>query len=557
MTFGTMDVQAIARLLSGKKLVVLGGAGISRESGLPIANELTDEILRHLRMSKPSKDVMALARPPFELFIETLAGCSDVSPLYEIYQRAAPCMFHRLCAQLWNDGLLSAVVTTNFDTLFEDALHAKGIDYDRFWQEAELSNWAPTMGRLPLIKLHGSAHDERSLGATIRRVANQRGVRAREAALCTAFRAADVEFILVAGYSGSDKFDLNPALGRLAFTAPPVALIAHRSGKGISAVVEPLSGHVKAGPFAAFQGVRIECETSALLLEMMSPDSTIKNSFPPDHEWHEQVSMWFTRALKKHKEAFRAYMCGALLRAAARPRHALRWFKKALNLPASSWLKIEILLSLARCERDVGESVEGAQRAAGKALRLARKHNLPDHEIRALIELGVIAADLRRYTHALRYYKQAENHARITGESEKIGICLGNAGIVRKNMGGRRRWLRALRDYDAAIEIARQTGDKRSEGRTIGNLGILHSVMGNPPLAITHFREAAGIARDLGDLYHEAIWLVCEADDTFTNDPAKAIDLVQLARKMFLPLSKARVKECDDHLRRFHRTSHP
>lgn len=160
------------------------------------------------------------------------------------------------------------------------------------------------------------------------------------------------------------------------------------------------------------------------------------------------------------------------------------------------------------------------------------------------------------YQSALRYYKQAEKIARTTGEVEKIGICIGNAAIVRKNMflkrmGGRKLLHRALRDYKGSIEIAREHGDKRSEGRTIGNLGILHSVMGNTTLAIAHFREAAEIARELGDLYHEAIWLVCEADDLFSAEPAKAIDLVQQARRMFLPLSKTRVKDCDDHLKRF------
>ena len=85
--FGAVDISVVAQVLARKKLVMLGGAGISRDSGLPVANELTDEVLRCLGMSGKSRDEMNRAQMPFELFIETLAACSEVAPLYEIYQR--------------------------------------------------------------------------------------------------------------------------------------------------------------------------------------------------------------------------------------------------------------------------------------------------------------------------------------------------------------------------------------------------------------------------------------------------------------------------------------
>lgn len=270
--FGAMDVRAAAAQLTGKRIVAFGGSGISRTSGLPIANELTDEVLRCLEMPGHFKEELISARPPFELFIETLAACSEMAPIYDIYQRGSPCLFHFLCAQLWSEDLLSSVVTTNFDLLFEQAFDVNGINYNRSWRETELECWSPAKGRLPLIKLHGSVHDKQSLAATIRRVANQRGVRAREIALRTAFLNTEAEFIVIAGYSGSDRFDISPALGRLASSAPLVALVAHTSRKGRGAIVEQLRDNSNAGPFSVFQGIRIECDTDALLLEMISPN---------------------------------------------------------------------------------------------------------------------------------------------------------------------------------------------------------------------------------------------------------------------------------------------
>lgn len=550
--FGVTDLRTVARLLGKQRIVALSGAGISHDSGLPIANELTDVILRYLHMSQDSMEVLAHACPPFELIIETLAGCSDVSHLYEIFRSGTPCLFHYLCAQLSLDGMLAAIVTTNFDMLFETALDTIHIPYVSIWQEAEFDTWVPSIGRLPLVKIHGSAHDYMSLGITIRRVANQRGVRTREAALRKAFLETSADFILVAGYSGSDRFDLTPALGRLAPSAPPVVLVAHTGGRSNSALVEPLTNHTKAGPFSKFRGIRIECDTSELLKEMVSANIPATMLLRHGQGWEGQVSNWVTCALTEHGEAFRSYACGALLKAATRHRDASQWFKKALNLSSSLKLRIETFLSLAQCERDVGEDLDAARKAASTALRLARKAILPKLEIKALIELGILAADISRYEQALRYYKKAENIAHYIGDTEKVGVCVGNAAIIRKNMGGRRRWIRALRDYNSALNIARAAGDKRSEGRTIGNLGILHSKMGDRTLAIRNFREAAEIARDLGDLYHEAIWLVGESDDTFSSDKIKAIDLILQARSMFLTLgSDARVNECDDHLRRF------
>ncbi len=550
---GTIDMRDLAARLTGRRLAVLAGAGISRDSGLPIANELTDEIQRQLRVPRATRAVLGSAKLPFELFIESLAGCSDVTPLYEIYQGGSPCAFHSLCAHLRQRGLLTAIVTTNFDDLFETALGAAGLAYERLWQEPDFLGWTSSIGALPLVKIHGSAHDPHSLGITIRRVANQRGVQAREVAIREVLLASPSEAVLVVGYSGSDRFDINPILGRLAGTAPTVVLVEHTGGTGSTALVEPLLGHPDAGPFAALDGIRVACNTSGLTGELLTATGIAAGppALSPHPDWHSLVRRWCIQALASQGEAFRPYAIGALLRAGARPRHSRPWFAKALRMPACPWLEIEAQLSLSRSERDAGDRPDVARSAAVIALRLARRARQPKLESGALVELGVLSADLRRYEHAIRYYKMAEKLARASGDMEKLGVCLGNASIARKHLGGTRRWARALRDYDTALDIARVAGDKRSEGRTIGNIGILHSVMGSPSIAILHFKQAAEIARELGDIYHEAIWLVGEADDCFATDSTQAIDLVRRARRMFAALSSARVRECDEHLVRF------
>jgi tetratricopeptide (TPR) repeat protein len=265
------------------------------------------------------------------------------------------------------------------------------------------------------------------------------------------------------------------------------------------------------------------------------------------------VAKWASKAHAEHGPAFTPLTIGLLLREAARPRDARPWFKRALREAETPKLSVTISLCAARCERTIGQYPGAALKAAQKALRDSIAASLPTQECSALIELGVLAADRgvhtrdrKHFEKALTFYRRAEKIARALGDIEKVGICVGNSGIARKNLGTPRHWRMALKDFGEALTVAVQVGDKRSEGRTTGNLGILHSVMGNSTLAIEHFRRAANIARELGDSYHEAIWLVGEADDTFAQDPGAAVQLVLTARNIFLPLSNARVKDCDE-----------
>jgi tetratricopeptide (TPR) repeat protein len=208
--------------------------------------------------------------------------------------------------------------------------------------------------------------------------------------------------------------------------------------------------------------------------------------------------------------------------------------------------------SLARCKRDTEPDCAQAIKLARSALIKAKKFEFTTLETKALIELGVLAADAKCYEQALRYYYKAAQLARHSSDEEAVSVAIGNAAIVRKNMGGARRLGRALRNFEESLAIARSVGDKRSEGRTIGNLGVLHSVMGNPLLAIDHFKEAIKIARELGDRYHEAVWLVGHADDSFAFNPLEAVALIQEGRAIFKDLgSEVRVLDCDAHLRRF------
>jgi hypothetical protein len=61
---GGIDMGNLAVQLAGRRLTVPAGAGIWRDSDLPVANERTDEIQRQLRVPLAGEAVLGSARPP-------------------------------------------------------------------------------------------------------------------------------------------------------------------------------------------------------------------------------------------------------------------------------------------------------------------------------------------------------------------------------------------------------------------------------------------------------------------------------------------------------------
>ncbi len=538
-----------AKLLRGQKLACLAGAGVSRASGLPIANDLTDAILAKIGATKREATALRSARMPFELFIETLLIFSELSPIYRIYRGGAPCAFHELAARWAQAGRLISVVTPNFDNLFEQAFRQHSVAYQRVWREAHFKNWAPRQGRLPLLKVHGSAHDDVSLGITIRRVSGRQGVELREALLRSAFSNVGADMLLVVGYSGSDKFDITPILGRLRNSAPPVVLVSHDRSAGTAATISNIRGNRKAGPFAVFDGYIVECDTDQLIRAL----GVGARTFVQRHDFLKNVDQWYQAALQWHDPALREYTLAALMQSAARPDLARPYFISCQSQSISAELKARASIGEARSGRDLGHFAEAVS-AARRGYRLAARCGVPRLRAVASLELGILAADNKNSVSALRFYKRAEREARKAKAQDIVGIALGNSAIVLKNLGGPIRLKRALRNHQEALDIAISAGDKRSEGRTLGNIGNVYSAMGDETNAITYFRWAHEVAVLLGDAYHEAIWLANEGNELFKSNPRGATAKVERAKRIFAKLkSKSRVQDCDQYLKDFRR----
>ena len=80
-------VDKIVEVLKNKKSTVFCGAGISLNSGLPLANNILSEILTKLEIPLNEIDTILNSNMPFEYFIETIKQETDIDALLQIFEQ--------------------------------------------------------------------------------------------------------------------------------------------------------------------------------------------------------------------------------------------------------------------------------------------------------------------------------------------------------------------------------------------------------------------------------------------------------------------------------------
>ena len=213
------------------------GAGLSAPSGLPTANHLVTALLCRLGRDAVEIDEFLGARVPFELVIKTLAERTDVVPLLRLYSSGSPCTYHRAMASLASQGQVRTFVTTNFDTLLEQAFAGEGMkegrDFLVYRRPSAFRRIRWDSSKVIIVKMHGSVENPSDLGATLDRVASRRALGAAHQVIRPLLSGARCDELVFAGYSFSDMFDIVPALN---FEPSNVTVVAvdhawHRGGQ--------------------------------------------------------------------------------------------------------------------------------------------------------------------------------------------------------------------------------------------------------------------------------------------------------------------------------------
>jgi len=286
-------------------LAIFCGAGISRNSGLPLASELTARIISRLTKNPADREVLNQAQLelPFEAFMDVLfqnglplprrtpregkkrdrdsASIAAIqrflnlglhwtdaemnsrhAAMFRVFNAVdfQPNAAHRLVARLIDGGHVRHVVTTNFDLLLERAcfdlllnrayqsigdVAATSSACTVLYKESQFASWAQMVfsGPSPLIvKIHGSAHDLDSIRTTLEQVGARQLSEPRAGVVKHLFGNGPHKKVLVLGYSCSDAFDIVPVVGAVGSTDKTVYYVQHVPALAVPRIV-PLGGN--------------------------------------------------------------------------------------------------------------------------------------------------------------------------------------------------------------------------------------------------------------------------------------------------------------------------
>ena len=139
-----------------------------------------------------------------------------------------------------------------------------------------------------------------------------------------------------------------------------------------------------------------------------------------------------------------------------------------------------------------------------------------------LMQLGIEAAQLARFTQAMPYFERALERYREIGDRRRENLALGCLGMAWLELGDPRR---AIERSEQSVEIAREIGDRRAESSALDKLAKAYAVLGEPRQAIEHHEQTLAIAREIGDRRSEGIALSNLGNAYATlGEPRRAIE---------------------------------
>ena len=215
---------AVLENIKNKETVLFIGSGFSLSAGVPSARSLAQRLSAKLGERNPVKygtqtDLSKAARD-YENELGRAALVNEVRSILETAPRAARTVTHQLLASLVKQGFVRKIVTTNYDTLIEDACEASGAPIEVITNESQIHLAASDDARV-LYKIHGDFFHPESLVLT--ELDYQRWKRRVEmSALIRDLQARfDRNALLFLGYSVSDFTILELLLGSTA-SAPEI-----------------------------------------------------------------------------------------------------------------------------------------------------------------------------------------------------------------------------------------------------------------------------------------------------------------------------------------------
>ena len=508
-------ITEIIQGINSGETVVFCGAGISKDSGLPIVKQFVPYILEKLEI--PQKDIELILdkdnnpKIPFEAFMEALQENSKADKIFDIYDQGEPNTNHILLAKLIKAGKVKTIITTNFDKLIEKALGMEALEenknYDVIYKEEDFEkiNWSEDSIRI--IKIHGSVDDKEAMAITLKRVASQVSSTPRKGIIEEVFNKGKHSNVLILGYSSSDIFDLSPQIEAIKENHKKVYYVQHSD----NTKVEDIQVRKDKNSFKKFKGSqRIYYNTSQLIKILWE---SIIDKYKPyelktmQTNWTRNVDEWYKQAIKERSIAIRFIIPANIYLKIGEFKTAIEYYKQALKIAIKIGyiqLKVVSLSNLGNAYSNIGEYNKAIEYYE-QALKIEKEFDDKKGEGSLLGSLGIAYDNLGEYIKAIEYYEQALKIAKEIGDKNGEGLRLGNLGRVYANLG---EYNKAIEYNKQTLKITKEIGDKQDEGVCFGNLGRVYANLGEYNKAVEYYKQALKIAKEIFAKKDEGIWLI-------------------------------------------------
>ncbi len=469
------DIQIeIEKLFTKNQISFFCGAGISFNSGIPVVNSITIEILESLigdkKEAKELHSIIKQRKRPFEAFMQTIINLSGDDQLLDIFQLGSPNTNHLLIAHCCKVGIAKIIYTTNFDLLIETAFKVVGLeegkDYLVFSNEKEfkkgLSLIEKNDKRIKLFKLHGSIHDKTTIRTTLESIGRIDWLVERSKVIQYAFSYKTNSAAIIQGYSFSDFFDINTVLVKLK-KAKRIFCVEHvneiEKGTLFDLTTEKLSINLS----NTFKGIKLKSNNSQVteFIWQLNKFSRLNNkSFynKTTTQWKNNIYAWRNKFLPSLKE----YIIAQLYFDLNKTEEALKW-----NL---------------------------------KGKRVASKLGL----VKSKLNLFYQAAALRHRKGTKRDISIAK---RLSAELLSMSIDLKNKSTIASSinmealilMHNEGNYIEAKKKYESSLPIFKQIQDKRGEAITLLSIGSCYRHLEDFDSAIHFHNQSLRLRKKLGD----------------------------------------------------------
>jgi tetratricopeptide (TPR) repeat protein len=515
------------------EVAVLAGAGISLDApsrlppAFPVMHAVVDalsptEEIREALRNACRSDRVDQKGPNNFLRMERLLSLvyhSDSTPraISELATEESPNDSHFALAHLASLG--AVIFTTNFDCLIERACRKLGLRFrvvvgdDEY---AQLKSEPHVEGLCRIVKLHGSADRPDSIQTTLEQVGRGRlGWNADQSKGAFIRDTLARRHLLVVGYSGSDDFDVVPAL------------LQTHSTRTILWVEHDESKHLADATLERAEQMRGASKSGDVLLRMTQPRMNGASVREGSRTFRVSVA---TRELLRHfygeqrADADAVSDVGArvldLLRedcAARYERESQKWHDAALLFE-----EIQDTVSAIACARSgrelavrEGDVPARATLAALLGRMVYRQGDLKSaasllDEAQALAEqisdTATLSIALTVKSEICRKMGQVDEEIKLLRRVIKLDEPLGETNWMALNYGGlglalsERDFEAGLNYYRRGLELARESGDMNAELTLLNNFKLLMGMQSNEPEVVAALERAEELAASLGHL---------------------------------------------------------